>query len=218
MQCTPRRQLRLIPLLRSPYSLPLSSSRLRVFTQPHAIPDVSRRLAPVGRHDVCCRIVLENSLATRASGPHSFPFRTRSLSPTAPMVLRPRGRGRVGRRRHLLTKSPITVCGRGLCCFRKYSRKRPTVRRPPPVLHSSRQIHVVVAMAHRSMPTHSANSMKRTLGHQSVARFHQGQGVSMLYLRQRECHAAAPLNGLHHVNQAYADIARIDRQSAGTEM
>src|SRR5664279_3946917 len=40
------------------------------------------------------------TLATRAQGPHPFPSRTRSLSPAAPMVLRPRGRGRVGRRRH----------------------------------------------------------------------------------------------------------------------
>ena len=40
------------------------------------------------------------SLATRAQGPHPFPFRTRALRPAAPMVLRPRGRGRVGRRRH----------------------------------------------------------------------------------------------------------------------
>ena len=37
------------------------------------------------------------SLATRAQGPHPFPFRTRQLSPVAPMVLRSRGRGRVGR-------------------------------------------------------------------------------------------------------------------------
>src|SRR5678815_440352 len=42
------------------------------------------------------------TLATRAQGPHPFPFRTRALRPAAPMVLRPRGRGRVGRRRHLL--------------------------------------------------------------------------------------------------------------------
>ena len=40
-------------------------------------------------------------LAARAQGPHPFPSRTRPLSPAAPMVLRPRGRGRVGRRRHL---------------------------------------------------------------------------------------------------------------------
>src|ERR1044071_5812729 len=45
--------------------------------------------------------VFTDLLATRASGPHPFPFRTRSLSPTAPMVLRSRDRGRVGRRRRL---------------------------------------------------------------------------------------------------------------------
>src|SRR5829696_1155302 len=33
------------------------------------------------------------TLATRAQGPHPFPFRTRALRPAAPMVLRPRGRG-----------------------------------------------------------------------------------------------------------------------------
>jgi hypothetical protein len=36
---------------------------------------------------------------TLAKGPHPFPFRTRQLSPSAPMVLRGRLRGRVGRRR-----------------------------------------------------------------------------------------------------------------------
>ncbi len=34
-----------------------------------------------------------------AWGSHPFPFRTRKLSPTAPMVLPPRRGGRVGRRR-----------------------------------------------------------------------------------------------------------------------
>src|SRR5687768_3052388 len=34
-----------------------------------------------------------------ARGPHLFPFRTEQLSPSAPMVLGPRGPGRVGRRR-----------------------------------------------------------------------------------------------------------------------
>src|SRR5665647_2420863 len=49
------------------------------------------------------------SLATRAQGPHPFPSRTRTLRPAAPMVLRPRGRGRVGRRRHLKEASHFTV-------------------------------------------------------------------------------------------------------------
>src|SRR3954452_10208616 len=34
-----------------------------------------------------------------ARGRHLFPFRTEQLSPSAPMVLGPRGPGRVGRRR-----------------------------------------------------------------------------------------------------------------------
>src|SRR5438046_9966136 len=52
---------------------------------------------------------LPTLLATRASGPHPFPFRTRSLSPTAPMVLRSRDRGRVGRRRRLFGAQSTTV-------------------------------------------------------------------------------------------------------------
>src|SRR5207248_6438986 len=52
--------------------------------------------------------------ATRASGPHPFPFRTRSLSPTAPMVLRSRDRGRVGRRRRLSSKGPSHFCATDL--------------------------------------------------------------------------------------------------------
>src|SRR6188508_2879716 len=51
------------------------------------------------------------TLATRAQGPHPFPSRTRPLSPAAPMVLRPRGRGRVGRRRHLLERPPLLSTG-----------------------------------------------------------------------------------------------------------
>jgi hypothetical protein len=39
------------------------------------------------------------SPATRAKGPHPFPFRTRQLSPSAPMVLHGGLCGRVGRRR-----------------------------------------------------------------------------------------------------------------------
>ena len=33
-----------------------------------------------------------------AEGTHPFPYRTRPLSPPAPMVLAPQGAGRVGRR------------------------------------------------------------------------------------------------------------------------
>src|SRR6185437_11171342 len=44
-----------------------------------------------------------------------FPTRTRSLRPTAPMVLRPRERGRVGRRRHFADSAPgCAFCTRGL--------------------------------------------------------------------------------------------------------
>src|SRR5680860_391156 len=38
-----------------------------------------------------------------AAGSHPFPFRTRKLSPPAPMVLGPKGPGRVGRCRTLLS-------------------------------------------------------------------------------------------------------------------
>src|SRR5215211_70623 len=42
---------------------------------------------------------------TMAAGIHLFPFRTEKLSPPAPMVLRGRLRGRVGRRPFLLSLS-----------------------------------------------------------------------------------------------------------------
>src|SRR5258708_38742148 len=42
-------------------------------------------------------IVTAFRLVTSATGPHPFPSRTRSLSLSAPMVLRLRDRGRVGR-------------------------------------------------------------------------------------------------------------------------
>ena len=108
-------------------------------------------------YDLCT--YFDNSLATRASGPHSFPFRTRSLSPTAPMVLRPRGRGRVGRRRHLLMKPLITPRGQGLCRVHTRARTRhpyPTHVQPraatlthPPCLTSPR--------VHAPSPTPSAD-------------------------------------------------------------
>src|SRR5687768_5265284 len=41
-----------------------------------------------------------------ARGKHPFPFRTRQLSPSAPMVLRALVRGRVGRRREVFLKGP----------------------------------------------------------------------------------------------------------------
>ena len=53
------------------------------------------------------RSLLTNWLSTSARGPHPFPFRTRSLSPAAPMVLRPRGRGRVGRRQPIPSKPAL---------------------------------------------------------------------------------------------------------------
>src|SRR5438128_8938358 len=74
--------------------------------------------------------VLPILLATRASGPHPFPFRTRSLSPTAPMVLRSRERGRVGRRRHLI-ETPLSLPDSG--AFRVVADLRPpTSDLPPP--------------------------------------------------------------------------------------
>src|SRR3954463_458840 len=53
-----------------------------------------------------------------ARGRHLFPFRTEQLSPSAPMVLGPRGPGRVGRRRFIYTGRPhgrpVVVPNRGL--------------------------------------------------------------------------------------------------------
>jgi hypothetical protein len=42
---------------------------------------------------------------TVAGGKHPFPFRTRQLSPPAPMVLRAKVRGRVGRCREVIFKA-----------------------------------------------------------------------------------------------------------------
>src|SRR3954466_12806981 len=53
-----------------------------------------------------------------ARGSHLFPFRTEQLSPSAPMVLGPRGPGRVGRRRFIYTARPhwrpVAVAALGL--------------------------------------------------------------------------------------------------------
>src|ERR1700744_355343 len=47
---------------------------------------------------------LNRVAAAIARGKHPVPFRTRKLSPSAPMVLRGRPRGRVGHRRTFLQK------------------------------------------------------------------------------------------------------------------
>ncbi len=54
-------------------------------------------------------------MATAAES-HPFPFRTRKLSPHAPMVLGERSPGRVGRRR-ICIKAPLPLEGAGLCCL-----------------------------------------------------------------------------------------------------
>ena len=55
--------------------------------------------------------------AAIAEGSHLFPFRTEKLSPPAPMVLRGKPRGRVGRRR-IFSRGPVDLHGRpGLSAF-----------------------------------------------------------------------------------------------------
>jgi hypothetical protein len=98
---------RVTPLPRSP-----SSSRV-MFCEPAAVPLASHAHAAIHRGAER----LHHSLAIRASGPHPFPFRTRSLSLTAPMVLRSRDRGRVGHRRHLRTRPPSSHDGGGRVVF-----------------------------------------------------------------------------------------------------
>jgi len=57
-----------------------------------------------------------------ARGKHLFPFRTEQLSPSAPMVLGPRGPGRVGRRRFLVCGPPSG----GPFCFRPTAALKPS--------------------------------------------------------------------------------------------
>ena len=47
----------------------------------------------------------------RAEGTHPIPFRTRKLSPPAPMVLHGSLCGRVGHRRGLISEDPILMDG-----------------------------------------------------------------------------------------------------------
>jgi hypothetical protein len=57
-----------------------------------------------------------------AKGKHPAPFRTRKLSPSAPMVLRGRPRGRVGRRRTYFHERPPS--GGLSCCRASVTRDR----------------------------------------------------------------------------------------------
>src|SRR5579872_4299733 len=52
-----------------------------------------------------------------AAGKHPFPFRTRQLSPPAPMVLGGRPPGRVGRRRDFALTRPTADRGGPRCIF-----------------------------------------------------------------------------------------------------
>src|SRR3990170_1007659 len=62
-----------------------------------------------------------------AEGSHPFPFRTRKLSPPAPMVLGSRGPGRVGRRRALtVRRTPVSGV------LRRFRPPFPAPDGPPP--------------------------------------------------------------------------------------
>lgn len=97
-------------------------------------------IAPPVRHSPPIQL----SLATRASGPHPFPSRTRSLSLTAPMVLRSRDRGRVGRCRHPLRRPRHTPCAGGV------------VFSTPPLRLAPRHL---IAISCRPGPSHAAFEM-----------------------------------------------------------
>src|SRR4051812_42609140 len=79
-----------------------------------------------------------------AWGKHLFPFRTEQLSPTAPMVLGPKGPGRVGRRRFFI-RGPARRGGSssfwGRHAYARRRRPRPprrdSARRPMAPLYSS---------------------------------------------------------------------------------
>ena len=69
----------------------------------------------------CSRSAQKVSVAM-AAGLHPFPFRTRKLSPPAPMVLGPKGPGRVGRRRTYLREGRPTCVGRPSFVFGAFRR------------------------------------------------------------------------------------------------
>src|SRR6185437_266289 len=73
----------------------------------------------------------KNRLTTSAQGPHPFPFRTRQLSPAAPMVLQSRGCGRVGRRQPFLRKPHPAPLG-GAFCIASQDRYKPSASEPHP--------------------------------------------------------------------------------------
>ena len=56
-------------------------------------------------------------LAVIATGSHPFPYRTRQLSPSAPMVVGPQGPSRVGRRQNEKAIARVVVLISGLFAF-----------------------------------------------------------------------------------------------------
>ena len=67
-------------------------------------------------------------LVTLAKGKHLFPFRTQKLSPSAPMVLVPRGTGRVGHCQFMLKPAARRV----LTLYCRYYHPPPPPPPPPP--------------------------------------------------------------------------------------
>src|SRR5688572_8566749 len=68
---------------------------------------VSKDQTPQG--GLYSRIYAVLERVTTAAGIHLFPFRTEKLSPPAPMVLRGRPRGRVGRRPFFVSSTPSSM-------------------------------------------------------------------------------------------------------------
>src|ERR1700752_4104016 len=66
--------------------------------------------------------------AAIARGKHPVPSRTRKLSPSAPMVLRGKPRGRAGHRRNTITKGPPRQ-GRAFRAFHPSRRTGPALAR-----------------------------------------------------------------------------------------
>ncbi len=70
----------------------------------YTVPEIRATTQQNNVHVVQTVKISTNVTATIAKGKHPDPFRTRKLSLSAPMVLQPRGCGRVGRRRTTTTR------------------------------------------------------------------------------------------------------------------
>lgn len=129
-----------------------SSTTVRITTNPHP---------PNTRGNVEKQIRLTNLRRSRRGGNARHPFRTRKLSPTAPMVLHLGGCGRVGHRRNTTTHGPLKHTFEGA---KQHPQTQHTIQTTPTTQHKQHTTNTHDKHTRRQTHEnrHSNNARKQT--------------------------------------------------------